>query len=413
MKVETVAESGGAGQFWDHAGPILGLALSALTLLLIVVTLILTVRNGYALISQAFLFSVAMAAVVGGLLTSRVPRNVVGWLIAGFAICFALGEFSRQYVIYGAFRSAGGLPALALMSIPVYVAWFPGLMMVLVLLPLYFPNGKLPSPAWRPFAWLTVLLLVFISILAVVRPRADEIPGYPNPLGLGLLLTYPSWVQALFNLLEISWLILGIVASSSLLLRYRRAGAQERLQLKWFIYAVAVMLGFSILQRFLQPPMVPEFVSSLTFTFALAGLWLAIAVAVLRYRLYDIDLIIRRTVTYALVTGLLAVVFFGSVVVLQQVFAGLTGAGQNELVTVLSTLAIAALFVPVRNQIQGWIDRRFNRNKYDAQTILTQFAETVRDETDLDRLTARLMQVVDEAMQPESVSVWLKRGSKN
>ena len=133
-----------------------------------------------------------------------------------------------------------------------------------------------------------------------------------------------------------------------------------------------------------------------------------VAIAILRYRLFDIDIIIRKTLTYTIVVALLAVVYFGGVVLLQLVFAQVIGPS-SEFITVLSTLAIAALFVPLRNKIQEVIDRRFYRKKYDAQKVMQDFAKTVRDETDLEKLTARLMQVVDETMQPKSVSVWLKR----
>jgi hypothetical protein len=163
-----------------------------------------------------------------------------------------------------------------------------------------------------------------------------------------------------------------------------------------------------------QVPMSPLYLLA-DFGFAAFGyvMPLALGIAVLRYRLWDIDILIRRTLTYALVTALLALVFFGSVIVLQQLFANLTGSGQNELVTVLSTLAIAALFVPLRNRIQSFIDRGFYRKKYDAQQVLNDFATTVRDETDLEKLTARLMQVVDETMRPRSVSLWLNTTPEN
>lgn len=144
-------------------------------------------------------------------------------------------------------------------------------------------------------------------------------------------------------------------------------------------------------------------------TMGLPVMGLSLAIAITRYRLFDIDVIIRRTATYALVTGVSALVFFGSVILLQQLFAGITGSRQNELVTVLSTLAIAALFVPVRNRIQSEIDKRFNRKKYDSQKVLQKFSETVRDETNLEQLTAQLMQVVEETMQPRHISLWLKK----
>jgi hypothetical protein len=387
----------------------LGLVFSGLTLFLVAASLFLTARNGYEVLEQGFLVSVAIAALVGGLITSRRPRHPIGWLIAGFAICFALGEFSRQYVIYGAFRQPGVLPFISLMAIPVYFVWYPGLIFVMVFLPLLYPNGHLLSPRWRPFAWLCVVVLIAATILAILRPRADEIPGYPNPLGVGLLIAPPEQIIILFNILQVSWIVLGLISLTSLLLRFRLAGRQERAQIEWLLYSLAAMLVSAILSQGAFPTALPEAVSAAIFAVLLALVWISIAVAILRYHLLDIDLIIRRTLVYALVTALMVVVFFVSVVVLQRVFASLTGVTQNELVTVLSTLAIAALFVPIRDRIQSAIDKRFNRNRYDAQQVLNAFAQAVRDETDLERLAARLMQVVDETMQPTNVSVWLKR----
>jgi len=186
--------------------------------------------------------------------------------------------------------------------------------------------------------------------------------------------------------------------------------AISRAQLRWAIGGVVIGLALFTLNY------VPNLGGSSalrdlfhifpTMGFPVMGISLGIAIT--RYHLFDIEVIIRRTLTYALVTGVSALVFFGSVILLQQLFAAITGSRQNELVTVLSTLAIAALFVPVRNRIQSEIDRRFNRKKYDAHQVLQDFANTVRDETDLEKLTARLMEVVDETMQPRSVSVWLK-----
>jgi hypothetical protein len=191
--------------------------------------------------------------------------------------------------------------------------------------------------------------------------------------------------------------------------RYFRVSTPvEKQQTKWFLFGLAIIVLSFPFDPWIQASPYQEELDYVGLVFVP----LAVGIAILKYRLWDIDLIIRRTLTYALVTGLLLLVFFGSVVVLQQVFAGITGSGQSEIVTVLSTLAIAALFVPLRNWIQNAIDKRFNRKKYDAQQVLNDFANTVRDETDLEKLAARLMQVVDETMQPKSVSVWLKRDSR-
>lgn len=217
--------------------------------------------------------------------------------------------------------------------------------------------------------------------------------------------------------------ILGLVLFGGILLsqlyRYRRADAAQRQQIKWVIYGIVLglaplLLFFILTLAFLNGQsssthtIALNFYGNFLWYFFLMVLPVSITLAILRSRLFDIDILIRRTVTYALVTTLLVVVFFGSVILLQQIFSGLTGSGQNEIVTVLSTLAIAALFVPLRNRVQNVIDKRFNRKKYDAQQVLNDFANTVRDETDLDKLTGRLMEVVRETMQPKSVSLWLK-----
>lgn len=389
----------------------LGHALLLVTALMIFVTAALAIRNELPSSSVFFLVGVLMAVPTAWLIIARQPRNPVGWFVAAFAFCFALGEFSHQYTVYGLFRNPGVLPAIRLISIPVHFIWFPGLICVLVLLPLYFPTGQLPSPRWRPVVWVAWTALVFVTCLAALRPGAFEIPGYPNPLGLPALIAPPALVNLIFDFLQVSWILLGIVAASSLVIRYRRAPVIERQQLKWFSLAISGMVVYGVIGRFL-PPDFPSIIGDIVLAILLSAIWAAIGIAILRYRLFDIDLLIRRTVTYSIVTAALVAVYFVSVVILQQLFVTLTGTGQNELVTVLSTLAIAALFVPARNRIQNVIDRRFYRKKYDAQQVLNDFAKTVRDETDIDRLTGRLMQVVDETMQPRSVSVWLKQEEK-
>ncbi len=200
--------------------------------------------------------------------------------------------------------------------------------------------------------------------------------------------------------------------------RYRHYSSPlAQQQTKWFVFALAIFLAATFLFFFLSAQfaraltpaesIVADFAILLTGGLAGVVFPIAIGIAILRYRLWDIDVIIRKTLTYTLVVALLAVVYFSSVILLQQIFANITGA-RSEVITVLSTLAIAALFVPLRNRVQDVIDRRFYRKKYDAQMVLQKFSETVRDETDLDKLSAELLNVVNETMQPKSVSVWLK-----
>jgi hypothetical protein len=201
--------------------------------------------------------------------------------------------------------------------------------------------------------------------------------------------------------LFIPFLITLVLALLSLALRFHRAAGVERQQIKWLLYVAALFLTAQLAISF---GAIGEQFTSLV----ALGFPIAIGIAVLRYRLFDIDVIIRKTLVYTALTALLALVYFGSVVLLQRLFGAVTGIGQSPLAVVVSTLVIAALFTPLRRRIQDAIDRRFFRKKYDAQRVLAQFALTARDETDLDTLTGELARVVQETMQPEQVSVWLK-----
>lgn len=214
------------------------------------------------------------------------------------------------------------------------------------------------------------------------------------------------------------WTILSIIGAIAILIHstFTMRDTVSRAQLAWGVWGfilgtVMVLLSFLVTFAVVSGIWATILNAAANLSFSVLGITLGIAI--LRYRLFEIGILVRRTLTYTLVTGVLVIVFFASVIVLQQIFSGLTGSGQNDIITVLSTLGIAALFVPLRNRIQNEIDKRFNRKKYDAQMVLNDFANTVRDETDLEKLTGRLMQVVDETMQPKSLSVWLKRAENH
>ena len=195
-----------------------------------------------------------------------------------------------------------------------------------------------------------------------------------------------------------------IFSGAAIFIRYRRAAALEREQLKWLFYAFGVFLIVYIPTFFLSDQ--PAWYGILL-NLALAGIPAAIGISILRYRLWDIDILIRRTISYAILTGLLAMVYFGSVILLQSLVENLTGE-QSPLVVVFSTMAIAALFNPLRHRIQTFIDRRFYRNKYDAEQALAQFATTARDGVVLGKLKTSLINVVEDTMQPDLVSLWMK-----
>jgi hypothetical protein len=377
-----------------------------LTLAMIASAVALGVSNQYGLGAMLFILTEASAALVGALIASRRPGNPVGWLVSSHALFFTLGEFGRQYTIFGLLTEPGSLSLARAMASPPYWVWYPGLMSLIVFLPLYFPDGRLVSRRWRPVAWLAVILTAFLTAFAMVRPGGDETRGIPNPLGVD----NPGGYEPLAGLFEIlapaSWVVLGLLSVASLVVRFRRSRGVERQQIKWVVYAVVLFISWAVVEQLL-PIRIPPILDEILFVVSLQGLWIAIGVAVLRYRLYDVDLIINRTLVYATLTAMLVLTYLVTVVLLQGAFRSFTG-GESQLAVVASTLTIAALFSPLRRRVQSFIDRRFYRNKYDAQETLEAFSAKLRDETDLDALSDDLVGVVRETMQPAHASLWLR-----
>jgi hypothetical protein len=202
------------------------------------------------------------------------------------------------------------------------------------------------------------------------------------------------------------WLAVGAVSVASLVVRYRRSHGQERQQIKWVAYAAVFLVTYTLADQVLLQDDISFIADVVLFLIVFEGLWVAVAVAILRYRLYDVDVVINRTLVYGSLTVSLALVYLGSVVVLQAIFRALTGQ-ESQLAVVASTLAIAALFNPLRRRIQEFIDRRFYRGRYDAAKTLDTFSARLRDETDLGTLSADLLGVVRQTMQPASASLWL------
>jgi hypothetical protein len=278
---------------------------------------------------------------------------------------------------------------------------------------LLFPNGRLPSKRWRPLAWLSAALTLIAAILISISPDAaldalgssDNVHiSIPNPLGVEGLPNLYRPVQTLV-------LALGLVAAASVVIGRRKAGGIERLQVKWLLYASVIWFGGNVLKNTVFFPLGDVswglWVSYLLVAIGGLGGPIAIGIAILRYRLYEIDIIINRTLVYGALTVTLVALYFGGIVVLQRVFVLLTGQ-QSTLAVVASTLLIAALFSPMRRRIQSFIDRGFYRRKYDAARTLEVFSAKLRDETDLDALSDDLVGVVRETMQPAHVSLWLR-----
>jgi hypothetical protein len=345
--------------------------------------------------------------IVGALIASRHPKNPVGW------ICLVIGLFWTLIFLGDSIPGSGPYPVTT--DALTQAIWIPPVGLLGIYLILLFPDGKLPSRRWRPLAWLSGVVMVLASLGITFSPGPLEgYPGVRNPLGLE---GTPPWVF-IAGIVILLLLPLCMLASAlSLVLRYRRSGGEEREQIKWITFAASVVGLLYLITM----------VSSLTYSgpWGAAGtpLWLgllqqaalvsftaipiAVGFAVLKYRLYDIDVIINRALVYFPLTAMLALIYVGSVVGMQAIFRNLTGQ-ESTLAIVATTLLIAALFNPLRHRIQSFIDRRFYRRKYDARKTLEAFSAKLRDETDLEALNNELVGVVRETMQPAHVSLWLQ-----
>ena len=354
----------------------------------------LTPTAGIALI-VAFLVYTA----VGSLIVSRHSGNRVGWifLVAGLGV--ELGMSAGSYGWYAVREAPGTLPG------GTWAAWaadatpFVAIGMGLLLLML-FPTGKLPSRRWRPFGWFVVLVLgVIFFLLLFTGKETSTIPGVEKPIHVEL-----SGIPVV-SVLDYGWyflLIAEVIAVISIAVRYRNGGREERQQLRWFLAAAPIFLvSFFGLSSQIK-------VISICAALGVTTLPIAAGVAIFRYRLYDLDLVVRRTLVYGVLTAGLAGLYFGIVLGFQAAFSGLTRG--NDLAIAGSTLAVAALFRPARRWIQSVVDRRFYRRRYDAQQTLEAFSARLRDEVDLEALGADLSGVVREALEPAHVSLWLHPG---
>jgi hypothetical protein len=357
--------------------------------------------------------------VVGALIASRHSKNPIGW------ICLAAGFFWMLI----AFMEAGGayLQAAAPGSVPYLVAidaltlwiWIPPVGLLGIYLILLFPDGKLASRRWRPLAWLSGAVMVLASLGITLAPgRLEGYPGVRNPFGLE---SHP-WIGGAAIVIILLLPVCILASASSLVLRYRRSGGEERQQIKWIAFAASVV-GLVYLSSLLSELIfAPETLSGAGDTVPLwvslqrnalmlsyAGVPVAVGFAILRHRLYDIDVVINRTLVYGSLTAMLVAVYFAGVATTQAIFRALTGQEeQPQLAIVISTLVIAALFNPLRRRTQSFIDRRFYRRKYDARKTLEAFSTKLREETNLDALTGEVVRVASDTMQPAHVSLWLR-----
>jgi hypothetical protein len=377
------------------------LGLCGLCVVLAVVSLVFGARNydSVTVLLATDGHSVVLAAsfpVVGALIATHRPQNLVGWTFCAIGLSFALVTFAYEYGVYTLQTAPGTLPGGPLAIWVNYWAWPIGAGLLLTFTPLLFPDGRLPSRRWRPVAWLSLVLIVMISGLNAVTLW---------PLR-GLMLLQPSGEPPpLQGVLTAAVLLLTVCGLASLLalgLRFRRSRGIERQQLKWLVYAAAMTLLVIIATRGFQRW---QLGAILLFP-VLASVPAAAGIAILRYRLYDIDRIINRTLVYGLLTVLLGAVYVGGVFTLGRLLNPITG--ESSLAVAASTLAVAALFQPARRRLQAVVDRRFNRRRYDAARTVETFSARLRDEIDLNTLSAELLAVVDQTMQPTGVSIWLR-----
>ena len=345
---------------------------------------------------------------VGALIASRRPGNTVGWIFCGVGLALAVATAASGYADYGLYGDALPAPELA--------AWLSVWLNIVVLavapclLFLLFPDGRPPSARWRPVVWLVALTGVAIFLTLAFSPgELDEYtyPGLRNPLGIGGSVgTLLAAVEGPGNALLPIAVSLSI---ASMIVRFRRSSGRERLQLKWVVYTAGVM-ATTFLVSFMLPEAVPQAFQDAVFFLgvaAFAAIPIAAGIAILRHRLYGIDVLINRTLVYGSLTLSLAAIYVGGIALIQSLFHALTGQ-ETQLAVVASTLAIASLFGPLRRRVQGFIDRRFYRRKYDATKTLEAFAARLRDETDLDALSEGLVGVVGETVQPAHASLWLR-----
>ena len=367
-------------------------------LLLILLGLVLSIRFPVDIFSDfGFIGAWALASIIYGVLAvliiTRHPGHVVGWLFVIESFFMAL----TSLWVMGSGLSEPLIPlvselAFNLVSLLTESLWILALFIPVTLILQFFPDGRLLSRRWWPITLATVMALG--SMLVGFAPDYFELAG----------------TEQYFTLLEdLSAIVFGIAIFGSLaavVVRFFRSQGTERLQMKWLVYTAVVGILLAIVIVFVFGE--DNSINGLYITMLPSLLGVAIGIAILRYRLFDIDVIIRRTLQYGILTVVLAAIYFGGVVLLQAGATTLTGRQNSPIAIVLTTLVIAALFNPLRLRIQGFIDRRFFRARYDPQVILSSFATSAQEEVDLHLLANALLEVVDDTMQPDQVSLWIR-----
>ena len=352
--------------------------------------------------------------VAGVAIAVRVPRNPIGWLLLAIGIGWSSLLASASYGDYGLKLHPGSLPAADVVASIGGWVWAPPVAITGVFLLLVYPDGHLPSPRWRWVAYVcgaAVAVCVVVDVLLPGPMNDAGFSGYDNPFGVSAL-------KPVLSALELAVLLIPacmVAAVISLIRRFRRAGAVERLQIKWLAAAGGLSGALYAASLVLSALLVPSGDPDPEWLTALSDVWiltvgfipLSIGVAILRYRLFEIDVIIRRTLIYAGLVAGLAIVYLSGIAVIGSLLRGLTGSSGTLAVTI-STLVVALAFQPLRRVIQRGVDRRFYRAGYDAQAAVNGFSERLREQIDLDALCDELRSVVSGTVQPTHASVWLR-----
>jgi hypothetical protein len=336
---------------------------------------------------------------VGALLTRRRPGHPVGWIFAAAGMLAAVDFASFEYAL-AAVVGHRDLPAGEYVGWLQLWIWVPFVALITVYLPLLFPDGRLPGPRWRPVSWAAAGCGAIVAAGLAITPGAVvNLRALRNPFGIHPAAASTAAIAAgLAGLLGCA-----VLAVWSLLVRARRGTSMERQQIKWLAYAGCLVAGTQVPSTILsQSTGTAARLAEGALMIAIVTVPVAVAVAVLRYRLYDIDRVISRTLAYAVVTGLLAGIYAGLVLLATQVLRF-----SSPVAVAVATLAAAALFNPVRRGVQRRVDRRFNRARYDAETMVAAFATRLKDAVDLDSIRDDLAGVVHRALEPAHVSVWI------
>jgi GAF domain-containing protein len=385
-----------------RAAPWLVWSMWALSVTLVIITLILAYQNDpadfEANLLSAILHAIALFlyATVGALIVSRHADNPIGWIFGMAALLVVLGVFAEEYAQYTLITVPGSLPGGILMA---WLTAWPrniGFFLMFTFLMLLFPNGRLLSRRWRMVAWLAGSVIVLGAVLNAFKPGPlGFVPGVNNPLGM-------ENAAGVFELYEIIWGPVALVAITlcltSVIVRFRRAGGHERQQLKWFAYAAAlgiVQFAVSLALAFVPTALTPDALDVLL-ALSILAFPIAAGIAILRYRLYDIDLLINRTLVYVPLTAILAGLYSASIALFQKLFVSITRE-QSDAAIVITTLILASSFTPIKNGLQGVVDKRF-KEVPDPIKKLRSFGEQVRSFVQLNSADQLLQRLLDEVV---------------